>query len=383
MSQSKNEPPKIAIVCDWLTNMGGAENVVLAFHEAFPNAPIYTSTYNPAKTPAFDGIDIRTTYLQSLPRIFRNLHKFMPMLRVKAFQKLDFSAYDIILSSSSAESKQIRKSRPGQIHICYCHTPIRYYWSHYNEYKANPGFGKLNWLVRMLMPIIVPSLKRADYKAAQNVDYFIGNSNTVKKRIEMYYKKSAEVIFPPVDTKRFNPDKQRGDFYMALARHIPYKRLDLAILAANELNVPLRVFGNGSERETLEQMAGPTVSFHEGTPSKKDQDFITKSFNTSRGYIFPAEEDFGISQVEAMAGGSPVIAFNKGGARDIVTDGETGVFFNEQSTASVVDAIKRVEQIKFQPVILNNRAKRFDKTLFIVKIKNFVQQSYEQSNARF
>lgn len=370
--------PKIAIVADWLTNMGGAEMVVLAFHEAFPDAPIYTSVYNPEKMPAFPGLDVRTTYLQRLPKFLRNFHKFFPMLRVHAFRKLDLSEFDIILSSSSAEAKQVRKTRPGQIHICYCHTPIRYYWSHYKGYKADPGFGKLNWLVRLAMPLMVPPLKRADYKAAQEVDYFIGNSATVRDRIKKYYSRKAEVIFPPVSTKRFFPSKQRGDYYVALSRHIPYKRLDLAIAAVNELKVPLRVFGTGSERAKLEAMAGPTVTFYEGSPEPKHQAEIEEAFTHGKGYIFPAEEDFGISPVEAMAGGTPVIAYGVGGARDIVTDGETGVFFDKQDVASVVEAIKRAESIKFSPGILHNRAKRFDKTLFIVKIRNFVQKSYEK-----
>lgn len=348
--------------------------VILAFHEAFPDAPIYTSVYNPEKMPAFKGVDVRTTYLQRLPKFLRNLHKFMPMLRVHAFKKLDLSEFDIILSSSSAEAKQVRKSRPDQIHICYCHTPIRYYWSHYKEYRADPGFGKLNWLVRLAMPLMVPSLKRADYKAAQEVDYFIANSTTVKERILRYYKREAEVIFPPVSTKRFTPSKQRADYYMALSRHIPYKRLDLAIQAANKLKLPLRVFGTGSERMSLEAMAGPTVQFFEGSPDPKHQAEIVEAYSNARGFIFPAEEDFGISPVEALAGGTPVIAYGVGGARDIVTDGETGVFFDTQNVDSVVAALRRAESIQFSPSLLQNRAKRFDKTLFIVKIKNFVQK---------
>ena len=364
--------PKVAIVHDWLTGMGGAETVVLALHEAFPKAPIYTSVYDPSKMPAFKSLDIRTTYLQDLPKLIRNLHKFMPMLRVKAFQKLDLDDYDIIISSSSAESKQVKKTRPNQVHICYCHTPIRYYWSHYDEYKANPGFGKFNWLVRLAMPILVPPLKKADFKAAQEVDYFIANSNTVKARIEQYYQKPATVMFPPVTVSRFTPGDQRADYYMAMSRQIPYKRLDLAISAANELGFKLRIFGDGSEHQNLVNMAGPTVEFYPGTPSKEDQERITNSMTHAKGFIFPAEEDFGIVQVEALAGGTPVIAYGIGGARDIVTDGETGVFFNEQTTASLVKAISTAETITFYPHVLHNRAKRFDRTLFISKIRNFV-----------
>ncbi len=378
MSKSVNKHPKVAIVCDWLTNMAGAEQVILAFHEAFPEAPIYTSVYVPENVPAFKNADVRTTYLQKLPGPLRNLHKFFPMLRVHAFRKLDLSEFDVILSSASAEAKQVRKTRPGQVHVCYCHTPIRYYWSHYENYKADPGFGKLNWLVRLMMPLMVPPLKRADFKAAQDVDYFIGNSTTVKARIEKYYKKPADVIHPPVNVKRFKPSKTRGDFYMALSRHIPYKRIDLAIAAADELKLPLRVFGNGSEHAKLVAMAGPTVTFHPGTPDPKDQAFITESFNTAKGLIFPPEEDFGITPVEAMAGGTPVITYNVGGSRDIVTDGETGIFFSEQTPKAVTEAVRKAENTKFSPFVLNNRAKRFDRTLFLVKIKNYVQKAYEK-----
>ena len=329
--------------------------------------------------PAFRDLDIRTTYLQRLPKFLRNLHKFMPMLRVHAFRKLDLREYDVILSSSSAEAKQVRKTRPDQVHVCYCHTPIRYYWSHYAEYKAEPGFGKLNWLVRLLLPILVPPLKKADYKAAQEVDYFIGNSTTVKERIKAYYDRSADIIFPPVDTERFTPAKKRGDYYMALSRHIPYKRIDLAIAAANKLKLPLRVYGTGSERARHEAMAGPTVRFFEGSPSPEHQAEITEGYTHAKGFIFPAEEDFGISPVEAMAGGSPVIAYGKGGALDIVTDQQTGVFFTEQTIEAVTDAIQRAEKISFSPTALHAQAKHFDKAAFIAKIRDVVGTSYPSS----
>jgi len=367
--------PKVAIVHDWITNKGGAEMVVLAFKKAFPDAPIFTSVYTPENIDWFDGMDIRTTYLQDLPKPLRKIHKFFPMLRVKAFQKLDLSEYDIILSSCSAESKQVKKTRPDQVHICYCHTPIRYYWSHYEEYRKNPGFGKLNWLIRLAMPLFVPPLKKADFKAAQAVDLFIGNSSEIKDRIEKYYKKPAIFINPPVDVKRFTPAplSQRGDYYMAYSRQIPYKRIDLAISAANKLKLPLRVYGDGSEHKKLVAMAGPTIEFY-----PDDKDAVTDAFNHAKGYIFPAMEDFGIVQVEALAGGSPVISYGKGGTLDIVQDGETGVFFNEQTTDSVVKAIQKAETIKFDPNLLHMRAKRFDTTLFINKITKVVEDCYNQ-----
>ncbi|MDX2776424.1 glycosyltransferase [Streptomyces caniscabiei] len=367
-----NNPPKIAIVHDWLTNMGGAENVVLALHEAFPAAPIYTSTFTSETMPAFKNLDIRTTWLQNLPDPLRKLHKFFPMLRVKAFQDLDLSEFDIIISSSSAESKQVRKTRPDQVHICYCHTPIRYYWSHYDEYKKDPGFGRLNWLVRIAMPFIVPPLKKADYQAAQKVDVFIANSSEVQKRIKKYYGKSSTVIHPPVDVDRFTPTRERGDYYVALGRQVPYKRIDLAVAAATQLDVPLRVYGNGSEHQRLVDMAGPTVQFFTDRFGDASDTAVTKALNSAKGYIFPADEDFGIVQVEALAAGAPVIGYGKGGTLDIVQDGESGILFHEQTVEAVAAAIAEAERTTFLPATLRRKARRFDKGLFITKIRKVV-----------
>lgn len=370
--------PKIAIVADWLTNMGGGEQVVLGLHEAFPAAPIYTSVYTPETMPAFNKLNVRTTSLQNLPRPLRKLHKFFPMLRVKAFQKLDLSEFDIIISSSSAESKQVRKTRPGQVHISYCHTPIRYYWSHYDEYKKDPGFGKLNWLVRLAMPLMVPNLKKADYKAAQSVDVFIANSAEVQERIKKYYNRSSTIIHPPVDVSRFTPSRVRSDYYVALGRQVPYKRIDLAVAAASELGVPLKVFGNGSEHQRLVDMAGPSVEFYSDRFGDASDAAVDKALNSAKGYIFPAEEDFGIVQVEALAAGAPVIAYGKGGTLDIVQDGESGVLFRHQTVGDVVGAIKKAEAIDFHPATLRRKSKRFDKGLFITKIRRVVETSTQQ-----
>ena len=352
--------------------MGGAENVVLALTEAFHGAPIYTSQYSPEKMPGFAKLDVRTTYLQKLPGPLKKMHKFFPMLRVHAFRKLDLSEFDIIISSSTAESKQVRKTRDDQIHISYCHTPIRYYWSHYAEYKKDPGFGKLNWLVRLSMPLLVPPLKKADYKAAQAVDVFIANSDEVKDRIKKYYGRTATVIHPPVDVNRFTPARERDDYYVALGRQVPYKRIDLAVSAATQLSVPLKVFGNGSEHERLKEIAGPTVEFYTDRFGDASDEKVTEALEHARGFIFPADEDFGIVQVEALAAGAPVIAYKKGGALDIIQNGESGIFFDTQTTDSVVEAIKKAEATTFLPGTLRRKAKRFEKSLFISKIRKVV-----------
>lgn len=358
--------------------MGGAEKVVLALHEAFPDAPIYTSVYTPNTMPDFAGIPVRTTKLQNMPRFLRKMHKFFPMLRVRAFQELDLSEFDIIISSSSAEAKQVRKTRPDQIHICYCHTPIRYYWSHYNEYKRDPGFGGLNWLVRLSMPFLVPPLKKADFEAAQNVDVFVANSTEVQKRIKKYYGKKSTVIHPPVDVNRFTPGRVRGEYYVALGRQVPYKRIDLAVKAATDLELPLKVFGNGSEHQHLVDMAGPTVEFFTNRFTNASDREVTKALNHARGFIFPTEEDFGIVQVEALAAGAPVIAYARGGACDIVEDGVSGVLFRDQNADSLENAIRYAQSLKFMPGTLQRKAKRFDKSLFITKIRKVVADAYQQ-----
>ncbi len=367
--------PRVVIVADWLTNMGGGENVVLALAEAFPGAPIYTSVYTPETMPAFKKYDVRTTYLQNLPGPFRKLHKFFPMLRVHAFKQLDLSEFDVIISSSSAESKQVRKTRPGQVHICYCHTPIRYYWSHYDEYKNDPGFGKLNWLVRLAMPLIVPGLKRADYEAAQRVDVFVANSTEVQKRITRYYGQPSTVVYPPVDIDRFEPKRDRADYYVTLGRQVPYKHHDLAVQAATKLGVRLKVFGNGSEHERLLELAGPTVEFYTDRFGDASDAAVNEALNEARGFIFPAEEDFGIVQVEALAAGAPVIGYAKGGTLDIVQEGESGVLFAEQTVESVANAVKRAEKIDFHPSTLRRKSRRFDKGLFITKMRTIVLKS--------
>lgn len=368
--------PKVAIVADWLTNMGGAEEVVLALAEAFPGAPIYTSTYIPEKMPRFNNLDIRTTWLQRLPGPLKKLHKFFPMLRVKAFQDLDLSEYDVIISSSSAESKQVKKTRPNQIHICYCHTPIRYYWSHYSEYKKDPGFGKLNWLVRLAMPLLVPALKHADYEAAQDVDVFIANSNEVQTRIKKYYNKPSTVVHPPVDTKRFAPARERSDHYVALGRQVPYKRIDLAVAACTKLGKPLKVFGSGSEHERLRKLAGPTVEFYTDRFGDASDAAVEQALSSAKGFIFPTEEDFGIVQVEALAAGAPVIAYNKGGARDIVDDKVSGVLFDSQTVDATAKAIQMAEKMTFMPATLQRKARRFEKSLFITKLRRIVSTKW-------
>ena len=249
--------PRIALVTDWITDLGGVARVDLAILDAFPDADIYTSVYepDPILKKLYAGRKVHTSWLQKLPRPLRKFHKLFPMLRVNAFRKLDLSAYDIIISSSSAESKQIRKTRDNQVHICYCHTPIRYYWVTPKDYMKDPGFGWLNWPARIGFWLMKPGLKRADYQAAQAVDVFIANSSEVQKRIKRYYHRDSIVVHPPVEFERFVPHAKRlldRTYYLAHGRQVrPYKTPEIAIRACNELKLPLIVSGGGPDHERL------------------------------------------------------------------------------------------------------------------------------------
>ena len=370
--------PKIAIISEFLTVMGGAENVVLALHEAFPSAPVYTAIYDEDRAlPAFREMDIRTTWLQKFPKKLRKTHKLFPTLQVKAFKDLDLSEFDIIITSSYLNANQVQKTRPDQVLISYCHTPARYYWSHYNEYKKHPGYGKLDPIVRLLMPLFVPHQRRLNYDAAQKVDLFIANSTETQRRIKKYYDRPSIVIHPPVDITRFTPSKERGDHYVTMGRQLPYKRYDLVVAACTKLNIPLKVFGSGPEHKKLVAMAGPTVSFYTDRFGDASDEQLENALNTAKGWIYAAEEDFGIVQVEALAAGAPVITYGKAGALDIVQDMESGVLFYQQTLGAVVDAIKRAEQVNFLPATLNRKARRYDKSLFLTKIKKVVGDSYQ------
>lgn len=365
--------PKIVIVHDWLTNMGGAEPLVLEIHKLFPKAPIYTSVYDPEKTIAFQKLDVRTTDLQNkLPKRLRYKHVLWPTFRAQAFRKLDLSEFDIIISSSSAEAKSVLKTRPDQVHIAYIHTPPRYYWSHYEEFRREFNFGALTHVIRPFIPYFVKKMRKLDLESTKDIDIFIANSTVTQERIKKYYGKPSTVIYPPVEVDKFTPPpKGERDGYVIWGRHVPYKRFDLAIQAANKLGIQLTIAGTGPDTDRLKSLAGPAVKF----VGRISDEELVKLAQRSKAFLFPNEEDFGISAVEALAAGTPVIAYKKGGALDIVQDGETGVFFEEQTVESLVEAIKRFETMKFLPATLHRKAKRFDKSLFDTKIQKIVSDT--------
>lgn len=368
-----DRPPKIALVTDWLTNMGGAEPLLLEIHKLYPDAPIYTSVYNKDAMPAFHGCDVRTTYLQKvLPKFIRYKHVLWPVLRAYAFRKLDLSEFDIIISTSSAEAKAVRKTRADQVHIAYIHTPIRYYWSHYEEFKREFNFGNLSFLIRPLIPLFVRWMRKLDLQSIPGIDVFIANSTVTQSRIKQYYDRPSTVVHPPVEIDRFIPPPQTDrDGFIVWGRHVPYKRFDLAIKACNKLKVPLTIVGNGPDTERLKSLAGPTISF----PGRVSDEELVRLAQHSKAFLFPNEEDFGISAAEALAAGTPVIGYAKGGVLDIVQDGETGVLFPEQTVESLAAAIEQFETLSFLPATLHRKSKRFAPSLFDTKIKKIVDST--------
>lgn len=367
------QSPKIALVTDWLTNMGGAEPLLLEIHKLFPEAPIYTSVYDAARMPAFQGCDVRTTYLQErLPRALRYKHTLWPVARAKAFRSLDLSEYDIIISTSSAEAKAVRKTRIDQVHIAYIHTPIRYYWSHYDEFRREFSFGALTPLIRPFIPFFVKKMRKKDLESIEGIDVFIANSTVTQARIKEYYHRPSAVIHPPVDIDRFTPPPQtKRSGYILWGRHVPYKRFDLAIEACNRLKASLTVIGSGPDTERLKKLAGPTITF---TGRVSDEELVERAHH-AKAFLFPNEEDFGISAVEALAAGVPVIAYAKGGALDIVQNEETGILFPEQTVDSLIAAIKHADTINFRASTLHRKSKRFARGLFASKMQKIVRDN--------
>ena len=354
---------KVAIVCDWLLGTGGAERVVLELHRMYPKAPIYTSQYDPNPKlwygdQWFEGADIRTGWLQKLPK---SLKKFLPVFRAWYFSRLNLSGYDLVISSSGAEAKGV-KTGDKTMHISYIHAPTHYYWERYEEYLENPGFGFLDLPARLALKLLVGPMRWWDKRAARRPDYLIANSNYTKEQIAKYYGREAAVIHPPVDITRFKdhakPAENRHGFITA-GRQTPYKKIDLAVQAAALLNVPLIVIGRGPDHRKLKKLAGRSVTFL----TKVSDESIAERFGEAKAFIFPGIDDFGIVAVEAMAGGTPVIAYKAGGALDYVNQ-DTGLFFDEQSPESLAKAMQDVDKKSFSPARIIAHAAKFSPKAF-------------------
>lgn len=365
---------KVAIVHDYLNQMGGAERVVMALHEIFPDAPIYTSIYDPQRVdPAFKKMDVRTSFMQKFPLVKKHHQPFLPFYPF-AMENLDLRGYDLVLSSSSAFGKGVI-THPGTMHICYCHTPMRWCWN-YEEYVEREHLGKV---ARSILPFIISGLRVWDQISAMRVDHFIANSPVVAERIQKYYRRESIFIPPPVEASRFefDPTTQPDDYFLILSRLIPYKRIDLAIEACNRLQLPLVIIGGGRDLERLKKLAGPTIRF---TGRLSDEE-VLHYFAHCRAFLFPGEEDFGITPLEAQASGRPVIAYGQGGALASVVDGVTGVFFREQTVDSLVEVLKAFDEKAFDPQVIRNHALEFDTPRFHRRILQFIEAKMNEGSS--
>jgi glycosyltransferase involved in cell wall biosynthesis len=366
---------KVALVHDYLNQMGGAERVVMAFHDIFPDAPIYTSIYDPERVdPAFRTMDIRTSFMQKFPLVTKYHQPYLPFYPF-AMESLDLRDYDLVLSSSSAFGKGVITG-PETLHICYCHTPMRWCWN-YDEYVEREQLGTM---ARTILPFLITGLRVWDQTTAMRVDYFIANSPVVAERIQKYYRREAVVIPPPVEAGRFpfDPTLEPDDYFLIVSRLIPYKRIDLAIEACNLLQLPLVIIGSGRDLDRLKKLAGPTIRFM----GRLSDEEVTYYYTHCRALLFPGEEDFGITPLEAQAAGRPVIAYGAGGALASVVDGITGVFFREQTVDSLVGTLASFNERMYNPDVIHNHALEFDMPRFRRRILQFIEAKLSQGKPR-
>ena len=363
---------KVAIVCDWLTNVGGAERVLKAIHDIYPKAPIYTSKYDKKGITWFEDADVHTGWLQIFPTCFRRI---LGPLRQIYFNHLDLSSYDIIISVTGAEAKSVKKG--DAIHFCYCHVPTQYYWQFYDKYIKNPGFGILNPVIRFFFKLLVKPLRKADLKAAQKPDYYITISSYASNLIKKYYHQDSIIIHPPVAVEEFRSNikkeiKEEKKNFIITSRQVNWKRIDLAIEACKKTNTNLTVVGFGSEHNNLVKLAAN--SSHITFKPQMTKSELKKEIEKADGFIFPSHEPFGIAPVEALAVGCPVIAYGKGGALDYIKEGKNGIFFNKQTVNSLAEAINRFKTMKFKTADVIKSAEEFDEKLFVKKLKGFIRE---------
>ncbi len=364
---------KLALVHDWLNQIGGAEDVLAALVDFFPQRPIYTSIYAPDLMPDFyQKWDIRTLWLDRLPGIHRHHQPYLPLYPL-AWGGLDLSEYDVIMSNKSGFCHGVQHDA-NTVHICYCLAPTRYVWQ-LESYVAREGMGAA--ALTALRPL-VSVLKRWDFDAARRVDHFIAISTEIQQRIKDYYQRESVIIFPPVDTQRFQPSGMIEDYYLIVSRLIPYKRIDLAVQAATRLNLPLKIGGKGRDMERLQSMAGPTVEFLGYVPDDDLPDLMARC----KAFIFPGLEDFGITPVQAQAAGRPVIAYGGGGALDTVIPGKTGEHFHALTVDSLAAVMRDFDASHYDSGVIRAHAEQFDRHVFEQQMTSYVDQAWDAFRTR-
>ena len=371
---------RVALVHDWLTGMRGGERCLEVFCEIFPDADLHTLLHvRGTVSPTIERRRIHTSFIQRLPDAARRYRSYLPLFPA-AVRRLDLRGYDLVLSSSHAVAKSVRVP-PRALHVCYCFTPMRYVWDLYDDYFGR-GAGPLT---RAAMPAVAAALRRWDRATAAGVHHFVAISHFIAARIRRCYGREADVIHPPVDVARFHIDEGPGDYYLVVSALTPYKRIDLAVEAANRRRCRLVIVGTGPEESRLRALAGPTVEFL----GWRDDAEVARLYARCRALVFPSVEDFGIAPLEAMASGRPVIALGQGGALETVVPpgGEappTGLFFEAQSADALAAAMARLEEgsVRFEPKALRRHAEGFDRPRFKARVERYLDAHRAARSAR-
>lgn len=358
---------KLALVHDWLNQMGGAEDVLLELSKMYPTSPIYTSIFAPdLLPPAFRALPIQTLWMDKLPAIHKHHQPYLPLYPL-AWGGLTLKGYDVVLTNKSGFCHGLYVD-DNTVHICYCLAPTRYVWQ-FEHYVAREGMGAV---IQTALRPVISLMKRWDYAAAQRVHHFIAISSEIKERIQTYYKRDSVVIFPPTDTERFAAARTNtiGDYFLVVSRLIPYKRIDLAVRACTALGLPLKVGGRGRDLDKLKAIAGPTVEFLGFVPD----DELPALMAGCKAFLFPGFEDFGITPVQAQAAGRPVIAYGAGGALDTIKAGITGELFTEQTVESLSAVLQRFDPANYDAGACQDHARLFDVSVFRAQLSAFINE---------
>ncbi|MGF0539383.1 glycosyltransferase [Agrobacterium sp. ES01] len=365
---------QVAIIHYWLVSMRGGEKVIEALCDMYPDADIFTLVCDREKlSEKILRHRIFTSFLQHIPGSRKHYQSLLPLMPF-ALESFDLSDYDLIISSESGPAKGIIPP-PHAVHICYCHSPMRYLWDQYHFYRGNAGR-----MTRLMMPMLTPVLRAWDASSSLRVDRFVANSHHVANRIDKYYRRSSVVVHPPVATNDFAPGAQVDDFYLCAGQIVAYKRIDLAVRAFTKLRRNLVVLGDGDSREikALKQIAGPTIRFIGPASFAELKSYLSRC----RALVFPGEEDFGIVPVEAMASGRPVIAYGRGGALDTIVPGRTGILFKKQTVEALAEAIEIFEAMeeRFNPDTIQMHAAQFSAMNFMMEMKVVIEQELARRN---
>lgn len=356
---------KIALIHDHLAQNGGAERTLEVFMDMYKDAPVFTTVWNKDRSSQhFLDKDIRTSFIQRMPMGLKHYQWFLPLMPI-AFEQMDLDPYDLVISSCSALSKGVIVP-PQAKHVCYCYTPTRYLWSDRNSYVNNLHIPR--WMKGMLS-LYLHFLRTWDFTAASRVDFFIAISREVQDRIKRFYGRESEIIYPPVDVKPFEVGNGSGGYYVTGGRLTYYKRFDITVEAFSKLNIPLMVFGDGPEKEKLQKIAKPNITFLGRISERQLRTLLSNAI----AFINPQVEDFGMTVVESMASGRPVIAFNQGGALEIIEDKVSGTFFDEQSWEALADTIIRFDHTQYDPRAVRKQAEKFSVENFQKQFTSFLR----------